>query len=254
LLGNPAMLGVLLADVVPLVFQGGASLQLYFLLVMFLGNMVCLPLVGPLRRMSTSWLVALFGIAAIPCWFLSGHSWGGHPMAELIARKVDLGLPGVPVVIEGLLAAYVTCAICCLALIFGGAMLVRFHARGLFLRRGFRIGSILFLAGLLLNPTAFRLQWLFVGVTAVAVAVAFSPYIPTTRWVHRLAGMSFGVFLVHPLLLQFFLILGAKRWKNAPIETWEFVLMSIAGYLGSLFIVWSIGRLGRVGRAFVALH
>ena len=184
-----------------LLFLGKASAQLYFIPLLFLGEILAVVIISTLgeRLKSPAWVVLFALLGVVLSWFDASRR---HPLLS-DPRVSDLGQVALTVGSDLLWCLpYVA-----LAFLFQLSAVNR------------RMRSISGLGALFLAAFVCALNWigatgaadaylpfgtreLVIAFGCVAAAVAVSPAVPRSRWIESLAACTFGIYLVHPLAIE----------------------------------------------------
>lgn len=192
----------LLTSPLPLLFLGEASAQLYFIPLLIVGELMAVGLVAVLgdrlRRPAVVVPFALIGVAV--SWF---DTFRREPMLKdrYVADLTRVGLNEVSYVLW------------CLPFL---ALALLFQLEPVRRRVGSIPGGFLPLLGVallsvdLVNMTSaaepyfpYTTRELVVAFGGLAFGVAVSPFVAPTRWLESLSACTFGIYLMHPLVIEF---------------------------------------------------
>jgi hypothetical protein len=141
----------------------------------------------------------------------------------------------------------------CLPYVIGVVLMIRIMGltapRG---REGWLIlWSILFFASVCL-PLPQGVGELIAGISSLGAALALSWHLRSKPVLTRLATFTFGIFLLHDLLLEI-LDLVLKRMGASEISLVRLVAISLVVFSISAALVWFGSRLGRNARIVLAV-
>lgn len=216
-----------------LLLNGGTSVALYFLPLLFVGLVLVHGLKTFILR-APSWGLgcALLMTAAVnEAVCLSGNGFDLDDSSGF--RSVWPPAIGSVGFILGLLAH----AIRCLPLIFATALMVRFFTQSEGHQRiraalGAAIMMVIFVAMLLGGGNRFMPEFV-IGTGAFLVGWALP--VNEARWTILLGTFSFGVYLVHQVVLEAMQLL-VHKWNGVPV-------LGVAGYLGLTLLAFVISML-----------
>jgi peptidoglycan/LPS O-acetylase OafA/YrhL len=140
----------------------------------------------------------------------------------------------------------------CLPYIVGVCLLVRFTTTRPFTARWSAIFWIsLFLISILL-PLPIGASEVLCGLAALATALAISSKVTSSRAVTSIASLTFGIFLMHDLVLEGVELIF-NRLRVSEISLVQVVAISITTFSISAVVVWLGSRLGRPAQIILAV-
>jgi len=251
---QPAKIHELISDPVALLLFGAASVQLYFLPLLFVGGCLCAYLNHPLRAAPT-FLLLIFLVLAV----LANHQMivSGNGFDLSAGRAFQVLAPpheGHPIFdqITRIVLVCICWMIRCLPYIIGLSILVRYVASPVFTARWLLIPWVALFVFFDLIPLPSGLNEIAIGLSAVASATILSTWLPPSRSVSKIANFTFGIFLVHDLVLEV-LEMVSKRFLELHISLIQLVAISVTAFSISAMVVWIGSRLGKAGRTVFAI-
>jgi surface polysaccharide O-acyltransferase-like enzyme len=217
----------LLTSPLPLIFLGTASADLYFIPLLLVGEIIAVLLVAGfgerLRRPAFAWALAVLGLVAsyfgifrnalflkdpsvsdairVPLTLAADALW----TFPFVSVAILFQVPGVRRRIAGL-----SLPVACVLAVF---------AFGLDL-----MGS----SGAIESVVPYPLWELVVAFSLLAFAIAVSPTIPSSRWLSSLAACTFGIYLMHPLVIEVVerIVIRLRVWHASEADAVPIALVA----------------------------
>ena len=252
LLHQRGALDAISSDPMALLFFGAASVQLYFLPLLFAGSCLCALLIPPSRKTPTPLLILLLLLAG---WLLYRMDVTGNGFDLARGAAFQSLAPSMPVNNPPLRFALVLLAWLtrCLPYVIGALLLTRI--KGFTAPRSSTgwlvLWSLLFVASVCL-PLPPGVGELIAGISSLATALALSCHLRPNPILTALASFTFGIFLIHDLVLEM-LDLVFKRMRLTEISLLRLAAISLAVYVISALLVWLGSRLGKTARIILAV-
>ena len=251
---QPAKIHDLLADPLAILCFGAASVQLYFLPLLFVGGCLCAGISRPLQNTATPWLVVLLVLTAFANHLIvvSGNDFdlsagrafqnlappiAAHPIIDQVARVV--------------LVCFSWSARC-LPYIIGIFLMVRLGTITLFTASWLPILGCLLLGISILIPLPAGTGEYVSGLSATLTALAISSKLPSHPLVRTMATFTFGVFLLHDLVLEGLEFIF-KQFGMPQVSLVQLVVISFAAFFLSTLVVWLGSRGGSLCRTLFAM-
>jgi surface polysaccharide O-acyltransferase-like enzyme len=244
----------LLSDPVGILFFGEASVQLYFLPLLFVGGFLCACLSQPLYKASRGVLSLLLIVTAVSYHVLLATGNGFELSTGCAFQNLAPPLAGHPILNQEarMILVCLSWFIRCLPYIVGVCLLVRFTTTRPFTARWSAIFWIsLFLISILL-PLPIGASEVLCGLAALATALAISSKVTSSRAVTSIASLTFGIFLMHDLVLEGVELIF-NRLRVSEISLVQVVAISITTFSISAVVVWLGSRLGRPAQIILAV-
>lgn len=238
-LGQSDKLNEFLQDPVAVLFMGAASLQLYFLPLLFIGSLL-LPIAKYLsRRANLISLLLLFmlSLVAYEIMMYSGNGFqlGSNVAFQPLAESIMPNSSEIPLL--RVFLVFLAWSIRCLPYIFL-AMIVNY----LFTKKNLQAYTqqwLIFLSIFVVfrlaseSFTYLSSSEVLVAFSLLLLAISLSNSLSGNKWISNLGACSFGIYLVHPFPIQIIEMLVQKFFPGfiAQISIASLLVFSISSFL-----------------------
>lgn len=234
-------------DPLSLVFFGGASYQLYFLPLLFVGTF-SVAIAKYLQKIRANrlaiGLLAILSLIIYECLLQSGNTFRLNPNTAFqnIIHTAGWDIQSLPLL--RLLLVQIAWLLSCLPYLFMGMLLLPLCHRINKWNQTARLITIFLCASMFLGSAAA----IFIGIpdtvknvlqaySLLVLSIALSGYIKNNWLVQSVGDCSFGIYLIHPFAM---LVVKGVFNKTLPILSQEVSILSIAIVsIGTFIISWS---------------
>lgn len=212
--GDLEQLNLLLAHPMEIIFFGGAAFHLYFIPLLIAGTLLLKYFdLAKVKSLSRAKLLSLW-ILSIILYQIILSSNNQFDLASLSAFKPMLAMLssniiGFPLI--KIIAVELAWTLRCLPYLLSAVLLYQYKIEQKIQRLNFNQISILILAFCLINGVGYliipeALQEIMRGYSAIIAAIAISGLLKENKWITSMGTCSFGIYLMHLIVLDFFKI------------------------------------------------
>jgi len=256
---DTSKIGQLFQDPFQLIFTGGAAFQLYFIPLLMTGTLLVWLMIYLTEQKLNPIILSVMTIVGMGLyeWLItSGNSFNnnqGIAFQGLIASgsvetlDINFFLRTIAILFAWLIRCfpYIT-----IAMLFGNPDIHRkfFEFKPLSLKLAIVFFILINSIGIYVLPTA--VYEVLRGYSSLVLAILVSPKIPYQKWINDLGNASFGIYLIHLILVEStYIVLGrlVPTWIDRP-QTFSLLFLSLLILLGSWMLTTLLNRIPRVSK------